>query len=51
MELFGVPIDLQPLWLTLQVAGLTTAILLILATLLAAWLAGMRSHANRPLKN
>ncbi|MDD4886373.1 MAG: molybdate ABC transporter permease subunit [Thiomonas sp.] len=46
MELFGVPVDLQPLWLTLQVAGLTTAILLILSTLLAAWLAGMRSRAK-----
>lgn len=46
MELFGVPIDLHPLWLTLRVAGLTTAILLVVATLLAAWLAGMRSRAK-----
>jgi len=46
MELFGVPIDLQPLWLTLRVAGWTTAILLVLATPLAAWLAGMRSRVK-----
>ena len=43
MELFGVTISLEPIWLTLQVAALTTVILLLLGTPLAWWLARMRS--------
>src|SRR5690606_11360404 len=43
MELFGVVISLEPIWLTLQVAALTTVILLLLGTPLAWWLARMRS--------
>lgn len=46
MTLFGVAISLEPIWLTLQVAALTTVILLLLGTPLAWWLARMRS----PLK-
>jgi molybdate transport system permease protein len=46
MQLFGVAISLEPIWLTVQVAALTTVILLLLGTPLAWWLARMRS----PLK-
>lgn len=41
--------DLQTLGLTLQVAGLTTAILLVLGTPLAWWLARSSSWATRPM--
>ena len=41
--------DLQTLGLTLQVAGLTTAILLVLGTPLAWWLARSSSWATRPI--
>lgn len=41
--------DLQTLGLTLQVAGLTTAILLVLGTPLAWWLARSPSWATRPI--
>ncbi|OYT90895.1 MAG: molybdate ABC transporter permease subunit [Burkholderiales bacterium PBB3] len=41
--------DLQALWLTLQVASLTTAILLLLGTPLAWWLARSRSWVARPV--
>ena len=41
--------DLQTLGLTLQVAGLTTAILLALGTPLAWWLARSSSWATRPI--
>jgi molybdate transport system permease protein len=37
--------DLAPLWLTLRLAALVTAILLVLATPLAWWLARSRSRA------
>lgn len=37
--------DLSPLWLTLQLAGIVTAILLVLATPLGWWLARTRSRA------
>jgi molybdate transport system permease protein len=38
--------DLGPLWLTAQLAGLTTLLLLILGTPLAWWLARTRSRAK-----
>ena len=41
--------DLQTLGLTLQVAGLTTAILLVVGTPLAWWLACSSSWATRPI--
>ena len=41
--------DLQTLGLTLQVAGLTTAILLLIGTPLAWWLARSSSWATRPV--
>ncbi len=37
--------DLTPIWLTLRLAGATTAILLVLGTPLAWWLAHSRSRA------
>lgn len=37
--------ELEPLWLTLQLAAIVTAILLVLATPLAWWLAHTRSRA------
>ena len=36
--------DLSPVWVTLQLAGVTTAILLLLGTPLAWWLASTRSR-------
>ena len=41
--------DLQALWLTLQVASLTTVILLLLGTPLAWWLVRSRSWVTRPV--
>lgn len=41
--------DLQTLGLTLQVAGVTTAILLVIGTPLAWWLARSSSWATRPI--
>ena len=41
--------DLQTLGLTLQVAGMTTAILLVIGTPLAWWLARSSSWATRPV--
>jgi len=38
--------DLGPVWLSLALAGVTTAILLIVGTALAWWLAGTRSRAK-----
>lgn len=38
--------DLGPLWLTLQLAGLTTVLLLIVGTPLAWWLAHTRTRAK-----
>ena len=43
------PSDLQALWLTLQVASLTTVILLLLGTPLAWWLVRSRSWVTRPV--
>jgi molybdate ABC transporter permease protein len=41
--------DWQALWLTLQVASITTVILLVLGTPLAWWLARSRSWVQRPV--
>jgi molybdate transport system permease protein len=38
--------DLGPLWLSLALAGITTAILLVVGTPLAWWLSGTRSRAK-----
>lgn len=43
MTLFGSTLDLEPLWLTLQVASISTAILLAPGMALAWWLAHWRS--------
>jgi molybdate transport system permease protein len=43
MTLFGHLLDLGPLWLTLQVASIATAILLVPGMALAWWLANWRS--------
>ncbi len=43
IELFGISVSTQPIWLTLKVAALTTLILLLLGTPLAWWLARMQS--------
>ena len=43
MTLFGQPLDLGPLWLTLQVASTATAILLVPGLAIAWWLAHWRS--------
>ncbi len=44
LEIFGNPIDLAPIWLTLEVASLTTLILILLGTPLAWKMAHMSSH-------
>jgi molybdate transport system permease protein len=43
------PEDLQAVWLTLKLAGLTTVLLLLLATPLAWWLARSRSRWRAPV--
>lgn len=47
--MFLTPDDLQALWLTFQVATLTTLILLLLGTPLAWWLARSRSWVAKPV--
>jgi molybdate transport system permease protein len=42
-------IDLQPVWLTLKLAAITTALLLLLVAPLAWWLARTRSPLKQPL--
>jgi len=43
------PDDLDAIWLTLKLAGLTTLLLLLLATPLAWWLAGTHSRWRAPI--
>ena len=43
IELFGIGVSLQPIWLTLKVAAVTTLVLLLVGTPLAWWLARMQS--------
>lgn len=46
IELFGTQVNLQPIWLTLEVATYTTIILLIIGTPLAWWMSQMKSSAK-----
>lgn len=46
IELFGAAVDLQPIWLTLEIATYTTIILLILGTPLAWWMSQMKSSSK-----
>lgn len=46
MHIFGYPLDLDPIFLTLEVAGITTVVLLIIGTPIAWVLANMRSRAR-----
>ncbi len=39
-----------PLWLSIQLAGVTTVLLIVLGTPLAWWLARTRSHAKTPIE-
>lgn len=48
-KLASAVIDLQPIWLTLKLAGISTTILLLLVTPLAWWLANTRSWVKQPL--
>ncbi|MDG6773904.1 molybdate ABC transporter permease subunit [Thiomicrorhabdus sp. ZW0627] len=43
LEIFGTEINLGPIWLTLEVAAITTLVLLVVGTPLAWWMAQMRS--------
>lgn len=43
--------DLQALWLTIRLAGLTTAVLLVVGTPLAWWLAHTRSRFKVPVES
>lgn len=43
IELFGAAVDLQPIWLTLEIATYTTIILLVIGTPLAWWMSQMKS--------
>lgn len=46
IEFFGTPINLQPIWLTLEVATYTTIILIALGTPLAWWMAKMQNSTK-----
>jgi len=50
IETLVTPSDLQALWVTLALAGLTTLFLLLLGTPLAWWLARTRSWLRAPLE-
>ena len=43
------PDDLRAVWLTLKLAGVTTSLLLLIATPIAWWLAHTRSHWKEPV--
>ena len=44
LELFGVSVSLDPIWLTLEVAAWTTIILLLIGTPIAWYMARMQSR-------
>ncbi len=44
IELFGVELDLAPVWLTLKVAALTTVILIVIGSPIGWWLARSKSR-------
>jgi molybdate transport system permease protein len=46
MHIFGYPLDVDPILLTLEVAAITTAVLLIIGTPIAWYLSQMRSRAR-----
>jgi molybdate transport system permease protein len=46
MQFFGYPLDVDPILLTLEVATITSAVLLLIGTPIAWWLAHMRSRAR-----
>lgn len=46
MQFFGSTLDIDPILLTLEVAGISTVILLLIGTPIAWWLAHMRSRAR-----
>lgn len=46
MQLFGHTLDTDPILLTLEIAAITTVILILIGTPLAWWLANMRSRAR-----
>jgi molybdate transport system permease protein len=45
----GMPLDLEPLWLTFRLSGITTLILLVMAIPLAFWLTRLPSALRFPL--
>lgn len=46
IELFGTAVNLEPIWLTLEIASYTTIILLMLGTPLAWWMSQMKSSSK-----
>ncbi|WP_029936041.1 molybdate ABC transporter permease subunit [Thiomicrospira pelophila] len=46
IELFGTAVNLEPIWLTLEIASYTTIILLVLGTPLAWWMSQMKSSSK-----
>ncbi|MBE0492791.1 MAG: molybdate ABC transporter permease subunit [Thiomicrospira sp.] len=46
IELFGTAVNLQPIWLTLEVATYTTIILILIGTPLAWWMSQMKSSSK-----
>ena len=46
MQLLGYPVDVDPILLTLEVATITSIVLLLIGTPIAWWLAHMRSRAR-----
>jgi len=51
MQIFGHALDPSPILLTLEIAGITTVILLLIGTPLAWWLTNMRSRARVVLES
>lgn len=46
MQILGYPLDVEPIWLTLEVAAITSVVLLIVGTPIAWYLANMRSRVR-----